>query len=161
MKKLYFAFGSNMLTERIEQRVGKVQCMGAFSVPGWRLVFNAGDGKTCYANMTKSDNPSHIVMGVLYALTPKQMRQLDMYEGAPNLYTRMVIGRRMDLNRDIFAYVSINPGYTQQEARGIYPAKDYIELMIAGYEQHKLPSEIDHLRNNILPKCIRKRGVMI
>ena len=159
MKKLYFAFGSNMLRERIEQRVGKVTYITTYGVNGWRLVFNAGSDKKAFANMVKSTDYRDHVMGVLYELTSTQMRILDQHEGCPHLYTRMVVDRYKRA-KDVFAYVSINPDYTQQASRRIQPARDYVELMIAGYEQNYLPKEAELLRSTVLPLAAKGHGVM-
>lgn len=135
MKKLYFAYGSNLDINRLQARIGKVKVIGVTTVYGWKLVFNAGQGKQCFANMQMTGNPTDSVDGAVYEISPVQLRKLDTCEGAPHFYTRMIY--RFN-NKDLHMYVSINPHYTQQQVRGISPARDYLDFMIKGSVDFKL-----------------------
>ena len=85
MKKvLYFAYGSNLSESRLVNRVGNVKVVGNFALHGYDLTFNASNGYSSYANITKVKYSSY-VEGVLYDLTNRQFELLDRYEG---LYSR-------------------------------------------------------------------------
>lgn len=84
-KVLYFAYGSNLLQERLINRVGDVKIHSTYKLPGYRLVFNAvGHGGISFANIVKGDANDY-VEGVLYDISPRQFEMLDKYEA---LYTR-------------------------------------------------------------------------
>lgn len=71
---LYFAYGSNLLMERLVARVGRVQTVSPHTLNGYDLVFN----RYGYADIVP--NPDASVDGILYALTPEQLKELDRYE---------------------------------------------------------------------------------
>lgn len=84
-KVLYFAYGSNILQDRLNYRVGKNTFHSTYKLYGYKLVFNAvGWGRTAYANIIKGSKYDY-VEGVLYELTSEQFKDLDRYEG---LYER-------------------------------------------------------------------------
>jgi gamma-glutamylcyclotransferase (GGCT)/AIG2-like uncharacterized protein YtfP len=144
VKKLYFAYGSNLDINRLQDRIGKVEVVSKHKLYGWRLVFNAGQGHLCFANlqMTPQFTANDYVDGVIYSVSSKQLKQLDQYEGAPRFYTRIVEQYR---GKDMYVYVSFNPEYTQQENKKVFPCKEYLNFMIKGAVAFKL--------DNVLNKC--------
>lgn len=109
IKKLYFAYGSNMNQERLESRVGKVSKIGVIKLPYWKLEFNCGPGVTRYANITMTGNHKDAVEGVLYELTTKQFSILDKREGCPLFYQKMAVP--LNNGKTMFTYVCMNPHY--------------------------------------------------
>lgn len=130
MKKLYFAYGSNMSQSRLEERVGKVTKVGTRTINGWKLTFNAGNERA-FVNMEVSININDFVEGVVYELTPRQLRRLDTFEGAPYLYQRVVFTEGL---KDLFAYVSLNPRYRTK----MRPDREYLQHIIKGCQENKL-----------------------
>ena len=144
VKKYYFAYGSNLDQARLEGRVGKVIKLGIYKVYGWQLVFNAGLSTQVFANLVFTGNHINTVEGVIYELSTKQIKILDKFEGAPHLYTRMIL----DYNRkDLQVYVSINPFYTQQAVNNILPSVDYLNHIIKGATENKIDS--------VLQRCLK------
>lgn len=78
---LYFGYGSNMPRNRIEERLGPCERLGAATLVGWRLAFhkrgNDGSGK-CDAVFT--GNRDDRLWGSLDRLTVDQMEKLDTIE---------------------------------------------------------------------------------
>lgn len=148
MKKLYFAYGSNMLHERLEARIGKVAVLGTYAVPGWRLMFNAGSYKKAFANMVATGRFRDEVRGVVYEMTSRQMKALDGFEGHPILYTRTVVGSYK--GKDLFAYIAFNPEYSRQDIAKVSPEKEYLQVCAAGADQNGL----DILARTIRTYCI-------
>jgi gamma-glutamylcyclotransferase len=109
IKKLYFAYGSNMNQERLESRVGKVSKVGVIKLPYWKLEFNCGPRNTRYANITMTANRKDAVEGVIFELTPKQFRMLDEREGCPFFYQKMAVPLKD--GKTMFAYICVNPDY--------------------------------------------------
>ena len=79
MDHKYFAYGSNLIFERITERLGKVKFLGAASIENWCLRFNKlgadGSGK---CNIIESQG--EFVHGILYKISPRQKEKLDEFE---------------------------------------------------------------------------------
>ena len=78
----YFAYGSNMSTSRLRERVPSAEALGCFALGGHDLRFHKpskdGSGK-CDAYLTK--NAVNIIYGVLFKIDPKEKPALDKAEG--------------------------------------------------------------------------------
>ncbi|EKB83979.1 TPA: gamma-glutamylcyclotransferase [Klebsiella pneumoniae] len=78
----YFAYGSNMSTSRLQERVPSAEALGCFALGGHDLRFHKsskdGSGK-CDAYLTK--NTFDIIYGVLFKIDPKEKPALDKAEG--------------------------------------------------------------------------------
>lgn len=78
-----FAYGSNMLLERLAVRIdhlGPIKVVGTYVLQNYEMLFNAGGQ---FANIRPC--PGAVVEGVLYELNHTQMVQMDWYE---RLYER-------------------------------------------------------------------------
>ena len=79
MDHKYFAYGSNLIIERITERLGKVKFLGATLMENWCLRFNKlgkdGSGK---CNIIESEG--EFVYGVLYQISLRQKEKLDAFE---------------------------------------------------------------------------------
>lgn len=122
----YFAYGSNMLRARLEQRVGKIPPENTYTLHDYRLVFNAGFG---YANIEPF--PGERVYGVLYQLTDLQVGSLDFHEGYPRAYGKFYM---IDNGRIIYGYVCTNKYYISNTT----PTRPYLNLCIDGALEHGL-----------------------
>jgi gamma-glutamylcyclotransferase (GGCT)/AIG2-like uncharacterized protein YtfP len=131
--KLYFAYGSNMNQQRLEERVGPVVNLGVTTLSGFVLMFNAGYDDNRFANIKMTGLSKDVVQGVLYELTPKQLRMLDKFEGAPYYYQRMVWKTK---GREMHVYICINPLYTPHPSVPI--KKEYLNHIAKGYADHNI-----------------------
>ena len=84
MSEFYFAYGSNMSSARLRQRVPAARSLGRAQLAGFRLTWNKpardGSGK---ANIVLAEAGS--VWGVLYEFSPSDWTPLDDIEES---YTR-------------------------------------------------------------------------
>lgn len=134
MKTLYFAYGSNMLKARLEQRVGEVTKKGNFKVHGFKLTFNAGQSAG-FANMEMTGNHKDFVEGVVYEMESEQLRKLDHCEGTPHFYIRACLPYNEGKgHRILFFYTSINPMYRTE----LPPTAQYITTIIDGCKENCL-----------------------
>ncbi|MEG2074945.1 MAG: gamma-glutamylcyclotransferase family protein, partial [Victivallaceae bacterium] len=78
---LYLAYGSNMEPERMQKRCRGAQAIGAARLPNYRLT------ERLYADIDFAEG--ECVHGVLYLISERHLRNLDMYEGYPKIYRRM------------------------------------------------------------------------
>ncbi|MEN3184364.1 MAG: gamma-glutamylcyclotransferase family protein [Atribacterota bacterium] len=134
----YFAYGSNMDSERLEERVGRKGVAWTTGVVfDYELVFNkiAGDGSG-YANIQPKEG--EITHGVLYALYEYELWRLDRCEGVPNHYRRIVLPVKTSGGLiEAFCYIAAE-GMTRE---GLRPHRSYLKLLIRGAEEHHLPQE--------------------
>jgi len=78
----YFAYGSNLLTSRLQARTPSARPVGTATLPGWQLRFHKvgsdGSGKGDIVPAADDD----AVTGVLYRLRARELWRLDLAEGA-------------------------------------------------------------------------------
>ncbi|MGE3831850.1 MAG: gamma-glutamylcyclotransferase family protein [Parvibaculaceae bacterium] len=136
----YFAYGSNMLTERLQARCksAKARCLGL--ADGHKLAFNKksqdGSGKA-----TIPPDEASRVYGIVFDINETELPALDKAEGAGIGYDRIddfqvhIVGRREPLS--VVTYIanvaSIDPD--------LKPYDWYLKLIVAGARQHKLPPQ--------------------
>lgn len=138
----YFAYGSNMLDERLTHRTRcpSARLLGTGSAAGWRLAFAKrgadGSGK---ATMLRSSRAADRVHGVLFQIDLAERAALDGVEGPD--YERLD-----DLD------VALDDGVRARAS--VYVARDgaidptlvafdwYRALVIAGARRHRLPAAV-------------------
>lgn len=147
MRHHYFAYGSNMLVERLRaaNRAPSARPVSHARLEGWRLRFDKrstdGSGK-CHLE----PQPGACVHGVVYRLDENDFRTLDQAEGVGSGYHRqrirkILLGDGTKVNA--FAYLA-EPGHVVE---GLRPYDWYRDLVLAGAEQHQLPQDfIAHLK---------------
>ena len=140
MKKvLYFSFGSNMYSGRIEFRLANPIKVRTYKLKGWKLMFNAESeyGCQCYANIVRGAK-TDFVEGVLYDLTHAQYRVLDMHEG---LYERQYF----DIDSDTLGCVYVCP--PKNCGNTYIPDEYYLERCIQGAIENELDHTVAYLIN--------------
>lgn len=150
---LYFAYGANLDLRRFRRR-----CPGATIVGRARLADHAL-GFTRYSRVEKGGvadivpQPGATVWGALYEIDEACFGTLDDYEGAPREYRRasVVVIDDVDTEREAIAYVANKVGE-------FAPASAYLEQIITGARDHKLPDDyIETLERIRTPDGIRGR----
>lgn len=135
----YFAYGSNMLTERLQDRVSSVANPRPLELRGHRLRFHKkscdGSGK---CNIVETACDADVVHGVLFELDDDQMCTLDYHEGVGYGYRRDEITVSLD-GSGIKASVYVAEKNAIDDA--LRPYRWYLDLVIAGAEQHRLPHQ--------------------
>ena len=84
----YFAYGSNMNPDRIRQRIPFARTIGKAEIRGWKIA------ERLYADIDREKGGR--VEGVLYCLSPGELRQLDAYEGYPSVYDSFMVNAYLD-----------------------------------------------------------------
>jgi cation transport regulator ChaC len=148
----YFAYGSNLNVDQLKTRIGEWQLSKRALVRNYRMVFNVyskrRNGYT--ANLLPSDNFEDTVPGVVYRISPTQLKELEKIEG---LLAADVAVELEDGNEISHAKVFIWKTADKEHA----PPKDYRRLIEAGLQQHgypdstikKLFSRIDSIRAKV------------
>ncbi len=133
----YFAYGSNMHPLRLRKRVPSCRAIGVGSLTGHALHFHKrgvdGSGK---CNALQTGRPADAVEGVLFEITPRERRELDVAESLGSGYARETV--RIVSNgevRQAFTYLA-QPGYIDAALR---PFTWYKAFVVAGARFHRLP----------------------
>jgi len=128
---LYFAYGSNMKSDRLKKRVPSAAPKGIAYLPKRRLAFNKistdGSGK---ANVV--DDPKSVVWGVLYEIKKQEMDRLDKDEAG---YQRMTVNVKTDKSVNAVTYISLGLD------NSILPFDTYKKLVVDGAKESGLPPD--------------------
>jgi len=73
-RRFYFSYGSNLNEKTMLDRCKSARKVGAFKLPGWKLVFR------CVADIEQG-NETDLVVGGIWEITPDDEIILDRYEG--------------------------------------------------------------------------------
>ncbi len=147
----YFAYGSNMCSQRLLARVPSARVLGRAVCAGYRLVCNKpsrdGSGK---ANLVEARGTA--AWGVLYRIDLEHWETLDVFE--PD-YTRHVCSVRLDDGAQVTAGVYTWLG--EAPARAAYDW--YREHLLRGAREHGLPRDaIEEIRAWATLRDPKRRG---
>jgi gamma-glutamylcyclotransferase (GGCT)/AIG2-like uncharacterized protein YtfP len=136
----YFAYGSNMLTARLQARCASAQARSVVRVDDYKLSFfkkgRDGSGKA----MT-SKSAGGRVFGVVFDLDESDLASLDRFEGVGQGYDRVgdFTAHNLDTGKPLDAVTYIaNPDFIVSDLK---PYDWYLNLVIAGARHHALPSD--------------------
>lgn len=127
----YFAFGSNMSSARMTERIASAKSRGRGRLDEWGLVCNkAGLDGTAKANI--EPRPGDVVWGVIYELDADELERLDAIEGG---YRRVMVtvADEADHPRRCWTYTS---GRLTSDERLL---DWYRALIVTGATEHGLP----------------------
>jgi gamma-glutamylcyclotransferase (GGCT)/AIG2-like uncharacterized protein YtfP len=134
---LYFAYGSNLSSRRMRDRVPGARARGRARLAGFRLVADK-PGRDGSAKLDVVPDPAGCVWGALWELDAADLARLDRYEGG---YARV------DVTVDSDAGALAATTYAS-EVRGAPPGlePDYKAFVLEGAREHGLPAEwVAHL----------------
>ena len=125
----YFAYGSNMDTERMYKRAITVLDRTSASIPGYKLVFNkiANNENEGFANIIQSNKSK--VQGILYTIPSHCIAILDKFEGVPIHYKRYKI-QVMTANgiEEARTYIAVS----NMTKDGLKPTREYLNHLLKG-----------------------------
>jgi hypothetical protein len=141
----YFAFGSNLASRRLRQRIpqASVHCVAILKqhLLCWRKNDRGQSGK-CDIDFT--GDPEHLVYGVIYRMTRSEKEQLDIVEGAGFGYDHKTI-EVIALHGEVieaFTYYALDIDHDQQ------PFHWYKEHVLRGALEHDFPPHyVEHIRS--------------
>jgi len=130
----YFAYGSNMCQQRLIDRIGSFTVVGIAVLGGHDLKFNKrsadGSGK---ANIVIDSTKQ--VEGIVFAVTPDQLRTLDGKEpGYHRENVQVILGGHAE---ECVTYVAND----DRIADGLQPSHDYLDLIRCGAAHFQLSDE--------------------
>ncbi len=135
----YFAYGSNMLTERLQDRVCSAKNPRPLALRGHRLRFHKKSSDCSgKCNIVKTACDGDVVHGVLFEVEDAQMSALDAFEGVGHGYRRDEITVSLD-GTTMTASVYVAEKNAIDDA--LMPYCWYYDLVLAGAEQQRLPGD--------------------
>ena len=127
----YFAYGSNMDSNRIKERGINFAKREHAIIKGWKLEFNkvsSKNPKEGYANIVMKENS--VVEGVLYEIPDSDLKTLDRYEGYPSHYGRIKIIVIMDNGEKVEAVTYV--AKPDKVKDGLKPSREYLSHLLKG-----------------------------
>ena len=137
----YFAYGSNMLLERlqVQDRCPSAHAIGPACAHGFELCFAKRSAKDGSGKATLVQRDGQLSYGVLFAIDVSERARLDAAEGAGRHYDAVDGFQVQDLQnglvRNVRTYLAA-PAYFDPHLR---PYDWYRALVIAGATQNALP----------------------
>jgi hypothetical protein len=129
---LYFAYGSNMSSARLEARVGEVRVMGWSSVVGYRHAFNKhGADGTAKGNIVR--DPAATVHGVVFEISIQQLEVLTVHEGGYRAVELRALHCGSGVEHVVRSFEAVRP------VDGLEPTVEYLDHYRRGMDEHGLP----------------------
>ncbi len=133
----YFAYGSNMCSARLRDRVPSACRLVIGKITGYRLVFHkrSKDGSS-KANAYFTGRESDVVWGVVFALDPSEKRALDNEEGLHSGYdetTVTVASEAGGVAAVMYCATDIDDS--------LLPYSWYVRFAVIGAREHSLPAD--------------------
>jgi gamma-glutamylcyclotransferase (GGCT)/AIG2-like uncharacterized protein YtfP len=129
----YFAYGSIMNQQRLEEKIGRVRFVSKASLYGFQLNF-ASPSSSCSVRATLVPNYQSFVEGAVYKITQVQLFRLDKAKGNDDVSQRL----RVLVKKDDFSPPIPVELHVMKHPRGTFfqaPTKLYLLKMIQGAEQ--------------------------
>ncbi len=135
----YFAYGSNMLMERLRKRCKTARFLGVAVVHGYTLAFSKkskkdGSGK---ATIVKTNNDDTVLYGVIFEIELDERPCLNRAEGSEYDRNDGFVVTRVDTNEKL----AVTTYVAKQNAieKNLVPYDWYKLLIVAGAWQGKVP----------------------
>ncbi|MDX1604973.1 MAG: gamma-glutamylcyclotransferase family protein [Candidatus Competibacterales bacterium] len=135
----YFAYGSNLLPQRLRERVPSSRPLDTATLTGHVLRFHkcGGDG-SAKCNVLHTGRAEDRVFGVVYAMLAVEQPLLDRAEGLGAGYRRAGLTvRTATRSYRTFCYIA-EPDYIDEALR---PYSWYRRLVLDGARHHGLPAD--------------------
>jgi len=129
---LYFAYGSNLLSRRMRERVSSARAVGTAWVDGHRLSLGKA-GRDGSGKATLVADPDARVWGVLYAIDPAHWKRLDDFEPG---YKRVALVVTTRGRERVLASTYVAP----PTARDPVAFAWYKRFIVEGAREHDLPA---------------------
>ncbi|GAB4191172.1 MAG: hypothetical protein Tsb002_19630 [Wenzhouxiangellaceae bacterium] len=135
---LYFAYGSNLSSARLGQRLGEIDFYSQARLNGHELRFHKigsdGSGK---CNIYPTNSAPAQVIGVIYEITEAARPILDRIEGVGYGYNAI----DLEVETDAGERVAVLSYQATRVDHRLQPFHWYKHHVITGAREHKLPSD--------------------
>ncbi len=130
---LYFAYGSNMDSAQMAERIPGARVRGKAVLHGYGFRCNKiGRDGTAKANVAREADA--LVWGVVYEITQNDLERLDHFEGG---YARREVGVELSDGATATCEVYVS----EKISEDLLPSRTYRDRMVRGAHRHALPDE--------------------
>ena len=141
----YFAYGSNLSTSQIRERLRYAPESRRAILQGYRIAFNklGSNRSPVFANVIREEGSE--VWGVIYSFRSEDWGRMDQCEGVPTHYQRVKVRALTDSGESVEAetYVAAEAQLCPEQV----PSQQYALTILTGAEEHDLPGEwVSHLK---------------
>jgi gamma-glutamylcyclotransferase len=144
LKLNYFAFGSNLSSPRLLERIPEASVHCVATLHQHRLCWRKNDrGQSGKCDIEFTGSMEDIVYGVIYLMTHPEKLELDVYETAGFGYDHMHVEVTSTQGEviDAFTYFALDIDHSQQ------PFHWYKEHVLRGALEHEFPTHyVEHIR---------------
>ena len=125
----YFAYGSNMNPERMEERGVVFYSRELLILSGWCLRFHKTTIEPNKGAANIVPDESGVVEGILYEVTMEGIANLDKFEHYPTEYDRVtfMLSDSKGVEKEIYTYIA-HPHNTRE---GLKPSRSYLQHLLA------------------------------
>ena len=133
---IYFAYGSNMSTRRLQERTPSAKPLGIAQLSQHRLIFHKiGRDGSAKCDIHETGRACDIVWGVLFEISTEERYVLDRAEGLSRGYEYKTV--RVKSNKTI---IEAGAYYATHIDASLRPFDWYLNFVLKGAEEHGLPS---------------------
>ncbi|WP_354115951.1 gamma-glutamylcyclotransferase family protein [Bradyrhizobium sp. LA7.1] len=140
MKFKYFAYGSNMCSGRLRDRV-PCEFITVAKLAGHQLRFHKLSEKdhSSKCDIFRTGDEAHTVWGVVYDIPVSEKAELDRFEGVRNGYEDLEVRITLPNGDQLSAQTYVaDPDYIRE---GLAPYSWYKAYVQAGASEHGLPQQ--------------------
>jgi gamma-glutamylcyclotransferase len=139
---LYFAYGSNMNWQQMQERCPSARFMTVATLPGHKLAFTRKSPKRGCGVADAVPRPSQKLWGVVYELAALDVGELDKCEGYTPGRNKNSYSRRecvVLLNDDGQQPLTVSTYFGDPQPNPPLPNMDYKNLILSGARHWRLP----------------------
>jgi len=126
----YFAYSSNLNKKQMKERCPDSKPMFAASLSNYKLVFVGWVRQWRGGVASIKPFRGEKVLGAVYEISERDLRQLDKYEGYPDVYTRVNVTVADEFGKPVEAvtYIKI------KQLEETQPSEEYLTAIQQGYK---------------------------
>ena len=125
----YFAYGSNLNRKQMQERCPDSKPKFVATLHNYKLIFSGWSRKWRGGVTTIRRFRRERVLGAVYDISEQCLRQLDRYEGYPDVYDRIKVTVFDEDGQPIEAITYIKSGQSEETQ----PSKEYLAVIQQGY----------------------------
>jgi gamma-glutamylcyclotransferase (GGCT)/AIG2-like uncharacterized protein YtfP len=136
----YFAYGSNMSTPRLRERVRSCEFVTSAKLLGYQLRFHKqSNDKSSKCNALYTGVDTDIIWGVVFNISAEDKKTLDKVEGLGSGYNEKMVDLITPTRENLKAITYYADKATIVE--GLSPYTWYKDLVLNGAAEHGLPAD--------------------
>ncbi len=125
----YFAYGSNLSRKQMMERCPESKPMFVATLPNYKLIFVGWSRQWRGGVATIKPLRGEKVLGGIYEVSEKDLKQLDSSEGYPDSYQRLKVTVFDEDGNQVEAVTYVKSGRLEETQ----PSKEYLAIVQQGY----------------------------